>query len=247
MSKLISVIIATYNSGKTLERCLSSIVGEKNDSVELIVIDGASVDDTKVILNEFSDAIDYWHSESDTGIYDAWNKGIAQSTGQWLMFIGSDDTIRSGALKALIQAANQSGNAQFISGKNMLVSEDQKELALFGAPYNWDQFKTFMNVAHVASLHHKSMYEDFGQYDTEYQICGDYEFLLRANGSLKTKFIDVVVANMTIGGISYGSRAALREARDAKLKHKVKNPILVVLDFYYSLLKLNVKRMLGAI
>ena len=91
MKKIISIIIATYNAEKTLKRCLNSIVSQKKDQLELLIIDGCSTDRTMDIVREFAESIDVIVSEVDKGIYDAWNKGIRLATGEWIMFLGADD------------------------------------------------------------------------------------------------------------------------------------------------------------
>ena len=88
MKKIISIIIATYNAEKTLKRCLNSIVSQKKDQLELLIIDGCSTDRTMDIVREFAESIDVIVSEVDKGIYDAWNKGIRLATGEWIMFLG---------------------------------------------------------------------------------------------------------------------------------------------------------------
>lgn len=98
MKKIISIIIATYNAEKTLKRCLNSIVSQKKDQLELLIIDGCSTDRTMDIVREFAESIDVIVSEVDKGIYDAWNKGIRLATGEWIMFLGADDYLLEGAM-----------------------------------------------------------------------------------------------------------------------------------------------------
>ena len=102
MRKLISIIIATYNAGSTLESCLKSIIAQKNDLIELLIIDGKSSDNTLKIVNAYRNQIDIFISEKDKGIYDAWNKGIVLANGQWIMFIGADDILYSDVLEGYI-------------------------------------------------------------------------------------------------------------------------------------------------
>ncbi|MBP9970812.1 MAG: glycosyltransferase, partial [Paludibacteraceae bacterium] len=99
----ISIIIATYNASKTLNRCLDSIVSQKNSEVELIIIDGGSTDETLSVINSYSSDIDYVLSEKDNGLYDAWNKGIKAAKGDWIMFLGADDQLLSNALEKYIE------------------------------------------------------------------------------------------------------------------------------------------------
>lgn len=88
MKKIISIIIATYNAEKTLKRCLSSIISQKNDQLELLIIDGGSVDRTMDIVKDVSQSIDVIISEPDKGLYDAWNKALRLATGEWIMVFG---------------------------------------------------------------------------------------------------------------------------------------------------------------
>ena len=99
----ISIVIATYNASATLERCLKSIIPQMNDEIELIIIDGKSNDGTKEILNRYIEWISYTISEKDSGVYDAWNKGIKVAKGDWVMFIGADDILLPNALNVYIQ------------------------------------------------------------------------------------------------------------------------------------------------
>ena len=244
MSIEISIIVATYNSGKTLSKCLRSIINQKCSSVELIVIDGQSTDETIDILEGFEEYIDHVISEVDEGIYDAWNKGIDQARGNWFMFVGSDDQLRTGCIKGYMQQIACNNDYDFISGRIMLVNNFGDELREFGGPYDWRIFKRHMNLAHVSSLHNRRLYHSYGNYNINYKICGDYEFLLRPKENLKVKFVDKLFANMAIGGISFGSFDALREARNAKLLHKVNKPSIIWLQYFVSFLRLRLKRIL---
>lgn len=91
--KQFSIIIATYNAAETLNACLNSIRSQKAEEVELIVVDGNSADATREIVQENMDIIDIYIHEKDKGIYDAWNKGVKASCGEWILFIGADDIL----------------------------------------------------------------------------------------------------------------------------------------------------------
>lgn len=90
---LLTVITAVFNGAQHLEETILSVIGQTYDNVEYIIIDGGSTDGTLDIIHQYDDAIDYWISEKDSGVYDAWNKGIKISTASWILFIGSDDYI----------------------------------------------------------------------------------------------------------------------------------------------------------
>ena len=105
--KLLSIIIATYNAGNTLDACLTSITKQKSSEIELLIIDGGSSDKTLDIIHSYGDKIDVLISEPDKGIYDAWNKGISHATGAWIMFIGADDILVENSLSPYIQYVKQ--------------------------------------------------------------------------------------------------------------------------------------------
>ena len=241
----ISIIVATYNSSKTLRECLDSIVTQKTSNIELIVVDGKSNDETMSIVESFGKMVDHVISDKDEGIYDAWNKGVKISSGNWIMYLGSDDVLCYGVLDKVLSFIDLNSDVDYISGKVMLVNGELKKIRVVGKPYKWSIFKTYMNVAHVASLHNRKLYDEYGGYDLSFKICGDYEFLLRAKRNLKAKYIDEILAKMRVGGVSSGSFDSLIEARSAKIKNNVKNHFLIYFDYYFSYVKLKVKVLIG--
>lgn len=89
MLKLIPIVITTYNVEKTIKRCLDSIVSQKNNLVELVIVDEASTDHTLDIV--YGPLIDVLVSEKDDGIYDAWNKALKLVTGKYIQYLGADN------------------------------------------------------------------------------------------------------------------------------------------------------------
>ncbi len=86
MSKKISVITVNYNDKAGLERTLESVVNQTWKDFEFVVIDGGSNDGSKELIEKYSDAIDYWVSEPDKGVYNAMNKGIRAANGEFVIF-----------------------------------------------------------------------------------------------------------------------------------------------------------------
>ena len=88
---LISVITVVYNGEKYLEETIQSIINQTYDNVEYIIIDGGSTDGTVDIIKKYEDRIDYWVSEKDKGISDAFNKGVKVAKGDYINFQGDGD------------------------------------------------------------------------------------------------------------------------------------------------------------
>jgi glycosyltransferase involved in cell wall biosynthesis len=92
---IISIIIPTYNAGKTLRTCIDSVVSQNYRQKEIWIVDNQSDDGTISIINEYAALYTYikYISGEDRGTYDAMNKGIGVAKGRWLYFLGSDDTL----------------------------------------------------------------------------------------------------------------------------------------------------------
>ena len=206
--KKISIIIATYNAAHVLQRCLDSIRPQKTEDVELVIVDGLSTDETMQIVKNNNDIIDLAISEKDNGIYDAWNKGITHSSGQWIMFIGADDQLSVGAIDAYLDFVKRSGaDLDYVSAQLLYLDMKGNAIRTIGEAWRWSKFKRKMNVAHVTSLHNVALFEEVGLFDTNYKICADYELLLRKKELLRAAFMPKIVANMTIGGVSFTTQA----------------------------------------
>lgn len=95
---LITIITATYNSASVIERCSGSIANQTYRNFEFIIVDAASTDGTVGRIKKHNNQISKWISEPDTGIYDAWNKGLELATGEWIAFLGSINELHDTSL-----------------------------------------------------------------------------------------------------------------------------------------------------
>ena len=89
----ISIVVAVFNGAHTLQRCIDSVITQDYPDKEIIIMDGGSTDGTVDILRSNSRRIAYWESRRDRGIYHAWNKGLQQAHGEWIIFLGADDVL----------------------------------------------------------------------------------------------------------------------------------------------------------
>lgn len=222
--KSISLIIATYNASSTIERCLRSIISQKTSEIELIVVDGASKDNTVEIIKEFKDGVDVLISEPDNGIYDAWNKGIIASKGKWIMFIGADDMLTDDAIESYLKYLSEvdTEGIDLITAKADVVDEMGHTLYKLGRPYDWNEFRKVFRLSHGSSLHNRMLFDEVGLFDVSYKICADYELLLRKK--LNALFFDKKVFIMQDGGMSTTVKA-LDDAYRAKMQHKTQSYI----------------------
>lgn len=203
----VTVITATFNDAHNLAVTVKSIREQSYKNIEWIVIDGGSKDHTVEMLRKNEDVISYWVSEPDSGIYDAWNKGVLLAKGEWISFLGAGDVYHHEAVEAYMKAIHATIHAvDFVSSRVRLVDSSDVELKVLGASFDWDVYNKYMCVAHVGAFHHKRLFEKYGLFDTTYSSAGDYEFLMRCGAGINALFLPDVTVNMLSGGISNGRK-----------------------------------------
>ena len=240
-NKSISIICATYNAEKYLNKFLKSIESQTVKDFELIIVDGGSSDKTIDIIRANRSLVSKYISEFDNGIYDAWNKGIKLASCDWIAFVGADDVLFTDYISTYISSIrNCPPNTDYISSKVNYVNNNFEILKVLGRNWKWNEFKYRMTSAHVGSLHSKRLFKDVGYFNIKYKIVGDYELLLRKKEKLNTFFIDKITVNMLAGGISL-SNSALIERRRAQLLTAKIHPIKANLVLIYGFLSLIVK------
>lgn len=238
---LVSIITSSLNDLELLRDTIQNIGRQTYSRLEYIVIDGGSTDGTIGLLEQSSSVVDFWVSEPDFGIYDAWNKGLDLATGEYIAFLGAGDEYLPNAIEMLVERAVSNVDAEFIHGRLVLVGESKKERVI-GRPWRWDIFSRYMCTTHVGALHSRKLFEKYGYFDISYRIAGDYEFLLRAGENLKTLFIGNVIAVMLAGGISQRGYGVLLEAFRAKLQHRTVSKVVGVWDLAVACAKFYIRK-----
>jgi glycosyltransferase involved in cell wall biosynthesis len=201
-----TIITVCYNSEKTIERTFESILNQTYENIEYIVIDGNSTDKTVDIIKKFSKkftdkGIDFkWLSESDNGIYDAMNKGINISSGDIIGIINSDDWYRDDIISLINKYYKKEPDTDIFYGDLLKVIDNETMLG-FG----------YINLKNIQSLRlnhptmfvKKQVYKELGNYDTNFKIGADRDFVFRAlNNNLKFKKLDEIISYFSLEGVS---------------------------------------------
>ncbi len=196
----ISIITVCLNSEQTIEQTIQSVVNQKDDNCEYIIVDGASKDNTLAIIGKYKDVIDKVVSEPDGGIYDAMNKGIALASGEIIGIINSDDWYEPEVFTA-VRKCFQDSNADIVYGNLNLIYPDGNQYIL--KPGDIEKLRYQMEVPHPTVFIKREIYKKFGGFSTTYDISSDYDLVLRlyVNG-VKFEHLDKVIANFRMGGIS---------------------------------------------
>ncbi|MGB8167987.1 MAG: glycosyltransferase, partial [Chthoniobacteraceae bacterium] len=95
----VSIVTVSFNSARTIEETIQSVLSQEGIEIEYIIVDGASRDGTAEIIRRYEKKLAWWVSEPDRGQVDALNKGFAHATGEVLGFLNADDVMLPGALK----------------------------------------------------------------------------------------------------------------------------------------------------
>jgi len=225
LSPQITVVIATLNAATTIHQCLKSVIEQTANSIEIVVIDGGSEDDTQAIVQNFGDKISYFVSQEDRGVYEAFNKGIKASHGEWIMFLGSDDFLHnSKSIEEILTFVTTQAVTERIVYGQVLVQNENLKSSLFGKPWEESrkEFRQFMSIPHVGMLHHRTLFEQYGGFNETFKIAGDYEFLNRVLVTDRALFVPgVIVAEHRSGGLStnpkYGLLSHLEQWRARRI------------------------------
>jgi len=236
---LVTVVTAVYNGQSYMAGCLESVLRQDYPNVEHIVLDGGSCDGTVDVLREYDDRIALWRSEPDGGVYDAWNKALAEARGEWICFLGVDDEFLPGAISAYMALAAANPNAEYLSSNVRWVHPSGFQKIL-GQPWTWGAFSQWMCTPHVGSMHRRSLFDRLGGYNISYRIVADYELLLRARDALRTAYMPIITVVMRAGGTSDTCRAFLEQAR-AKISAGGRNALLTTVELYAKIAKYSLR------
>lgn len=192
----------TYNCVTTLERTISSVIDQKYNNIEYIVIDGNSTDGTKEIIEKYSDDITHYVSEDDNGIYNAMNKGILLATNDVVCFINGDDYYLNDSVFDTISEQFENSDAEIIADR---VAVDGIERS-YCAQNQLSRLKQEMILSHQGIFVKRELFERIGLFNEKYKIASDYEWLLDAYlADVKFDINDTVVAYFSSGGASSDS------------------------------------------
>jgi glycosyltransferase involved in cell wall biosynthesis len=218
---LVSIIVVMFRAAQELPPLLESIVAQRGEDTELIVIDGGSDDGTLDIIRRFEDSIDYWISEPDRGIYDAMNKGIAAATGEYVLHLNAGDRLKCIPRESLLRCR-----------------ADGIDVACFTVDTeNCGEFRPrtgfilrILNVWHHQGTFYRR--QSHPGYDIQYRVFSDFDCnqkMLKANKSVAL-FRQVVAEQSTVGISGTG-------VADGECYHIIRKNFgihYVVLAFFYK-------------
>lgn len=201
----ISIITITFNSAKSLQRALDSVQHQTYKDIEHIIVDGASTDGTRALIETYAKKHPYvrYISEPDEGIYNAINKGISMATGDVIGFLHSDDVFASPEVIAQIAAAFEHTQADVVYGDLQYCHGDKVIRHWKSNTFDPCSLKYGWMPPHPTVYVRREVYEQVGKYDEWFRISADYDMMIRIfQAGYRTHYIPSVLVCMETGGAS---------------------------------------------
>ncbi len=177
---LVSIITPSYNSEKFIEETVVSVLNQDYQNIEYIVIDGRSNDGTCELLNKYLDKIEFL-SEEDKGMYDAVNKGIKLSHGEYILYLNSDDLLMPNSISNLVKYMEQNDNLSMVFSDFYKVNYSGEIIErVFSHQVSFSDLLKYGNTIFSGSmLIRKRVFNDIGLFNSELKDSADYEYCLR--------------------------------------------------------------------
>ncbi len=240
----VTIITVTYNSAAYLQDCINSVRSQNYPNIEYIIVDGKSSDGTMGIVRKNNEAVDYWISETDKGMYDAINKGMAVATGDIIGILNSDDVLdNENVITTIVNCFEKQGVDSIYGDLEFVDRNDVNKVMRIwkGQPFKRSRFRYGWMPAHPTFYIKRSLVEKYGAYENHYYSAADYEFMSRYLylNSVSSYYIPELLVRMRMGGQSnVNIKQRLRANRRDYLAMK-KNKIPFA--FFVSILKPLIK------
>lgn len=193
----LSIIIATYNSAKTIANALESIYVQYYQDWECIIVDGASTDNTIEIVEAYvaKDSRFHYVSETDNGIYDAFNKGWRMAKGEWIYYLGSDDRLTQDGFAKLMKCSKE---VDMLGAGVFLVRDGELPKP---------QYTDGMGGCHQGFVTRRNVLENLNGFDEQYKILADMDFIIRMErANCTVSNYHILLAYFYVGGVSQSIR-----------------------------------------
>jgi glycosyltransferase involved in cell wall biosynthesis len=175
-----TIVTPSFNQGRFIRETILSVLSQEGVTLEYIIIDGGSQDNSVDVVKKFASQLAYWESQSDKGQANAINKGFARSTGEILGWLNSDDVFTPGALARVAATFEAHPEADVVYGDSSYMTENGVMFRTKKAkPFSIQHLRKFDFLFQPSTFFRRRIYETVGPLDERYQSCMDYEYWLR--------------------------------------------------------------------
>jgi len=217
---LFTVVTAVFNGAERLESTIRSVLSQRYADVQHIIIDGGSTDGTLDILHKYDNSIDYWVSEADKGVYDAFNKACRLVTGEWTIFLGAgdlfyDDDVLTSMSEVVRDVISET---EIVYGKVSLTNSAEMPIETLNLP--WNQMSGRWSCGRPMVPHHQGVFHRHSilsvdvPFDITFRIAADSKLLYSSIQRTQPVFSNIIVASASIGGVSTDVKYSMTVARE---------------------------------
>jgi glycosyltransferase involved in cell wall biosynthesis len=211
----VTLITVALNACRTLEQTLASIHSQTFADLEHVVVDGGSDDGTLELLRARLRPQDYWISEPDRGISDAFNKGVALAAGDLIQFVNADDWLSPDQVEVAVRGLASTA-ADFVFGDVIFYRAGRPDFRYVGEPNYAEAIRRRMPALnHATALVRRDAFERVGLFDLRYRCAMDYDWFLRLHlAGGRGVYLPALVGHMNHDGVS--NAAYLRTSREVE-------------------------------
>lgn len=206
----ITVVTPSFNQGKFIEETIKSVISQEGDfTLEYIIMDGGSTDETVEVIKKYERLLEkgeypvrcrgvrlIWKSEKDKGQAHAVNKGFGLATGDFLGWVNSDDTYLPGAVSKALEYFEKNKDAVMVYGEGYYIDEHGKIIERYKTePFNYQRLAEHCFVCQPSAFLRRRVLDEVGFLDEELHFCMDYEYWLRIGKSGKVLYVPEYIAN----------------------------------------------------
>ncbi|MBI4502836.1 MAG: glycosyltransferase [Gemmatimonadetes bacterium] len=216
---LISIVTVSLNARALIEQTMRSVLIQKAADVEYVVIDGGSTDGTVDVIRHHAEDLDFWVSEPDRGISDAFNKGIQATQGEVVGILNAGDWYEPGALEAVRRVRHPEERFTIYHGDMAYHHEDGRHA--WNARASPEHIWKYMSMFHPTMFVEREVYRRLGMFLPEFRYAMDSEFVHRCvRAGVRFAYLPRIQAHMRLGGKSGRNfRKSLLDFRDSAIRH----------------------------
>lgn len=210
MKPRVSIVLPTYNQAHYLPEALNSVFAQTYRDVELLVVNDGSTDATAAVLADYQQRHEFTViMQENQGLPCALNAGFAQTYGDYLTWISSDNVMLPEMLSALVEALDKDPSFGLVYADRYLMNEEGRDLGRFNTSDYDPYLLLHANLVHCCFLYRRECMERVGGYDPEFIYGEDWEYWIRISRYYRMKHVPQALYRYRLHGTSMTSELVL--------------------------------------
>jgi glycosyltransferase involved in cell wall biosynthesis len=242
---LVSIITVVRNGEGAIATTIESVINQSYENIEYVIIDGLSTDNTNRIIDSYKHQINYYISESDKGIADAWNKGIAACTGDLICILNAGDTLPADYVETVV--GNVSIDRAIFAYPSYVKKIDDSGKVIITVKQNFNQphFTTGIGILHPGCFATRKAINLVGKFSLQYRIAIDSDWIFRCYRAKVTFQKLDAGCEMLEGGVSGVSNLAAYGEYLQAMRNSGSSPLQVYISMFVMSIRGLGKSVLG--